>query len=110
MLERVARHVLSFTADVGDHDADVGNRDDRRFLDLDGRKPRIDEIAAGQNDLLLQPLAAAGVDKRLGVLKGVVPVDRLAGNLAGRQRTPFFRGHDAQHVVRNVEDLHAPAR
>ena len=69
MLERVPGHILSFTSDVRDHHADVGDRDDGRLFDFNGGEPRVDEIAARENDLLLQSLAAARVDERLRVLK-----------------------------------------
>src|SRR5258705_287439 len=79
--------------------ANVGDGHDRRFLDLDRREPRIDEVSAGKNHLLLQALAAAGVDKRLRVLKRVVALDGRAGDLTGRERLAFLGGDNADHVV-----------
>ena len=57
--ELLAGDVLAFLADEGDDDADVRDRHLGHVDDLDGREARVDEVAAGQQDLLLQSLAAA---------------------------------------------------
>ena len=65
MLEGFAGDVAAGLADVGDDDADVGDRHLGHFLDFDRREARVDEIAAGQEHLLLQALETAGVDECL---------------------------------------------
>ncbi len=98
------RCVLSFTSDISDHDADIGNWDDRRLFDLHGRKPWIDEIAAGQNDLLLQPLPATRVDKRLRVLKGIA-IHAAREHVAILQRMTVARFHDSDGVLTDGDEL-----
>ncbi len=102
--EGVARHVDVLGADVADDDADVADRDlgHRRQVDLD--EPRVQVPRAGQEDVLLQAAAAAGVDERLAVLEAVVAVDRRAGEVAGGDGAAVEHGDDADLVDRDLAD------
>ena len=73
-------HVLALLADVGDDHADVGDRHLGHVDHLDGGEARVDEVAARQQHLLLQALAALAIDERLRVLEHVVAFDDRPGD------------------------------
>ena len=101
--ERVPGDVLALPTDEGDHDADVRDRHLDHLDDLHRGETGVDEIPAAQQDLFLQPLAAAGIDERLRPLKQIVPRDDGSRNFAGRERLALARGHDADLVVRKID-------
>jgi hypothetical protein len=103
VLEIFPRHVDARLADEGDDDTDVRDGHFGHVHHLDGREPRVDEVAAGQQHLLLQSLAALAVDEGLGILKHAVTRDDGAGDLAGGQRAALARGDYAHLVVRDVD-------
>ncbi len=103
--EAGAGDILARSAIVGDHDADVADGDHRLGLDLDGRKPAIDEErAVGEHLELLAALAAEG-EERLGVLEIIViqPVGALgqfrSDDLSGGDRGPILHADDADIVA-----------
>ena len=87
----VARDVQVLVADVADHHADVADGDlgHRHLLDL--HEPGVQVPRAGQQHLLLQAAAAAGVDERLAALEAVVPGDD------GPARSPAGIGLAVEH-------------
>jgi hypothetical protein len=85
VLEGVARDVLSFLAYEGDDDSHMGDRHFGHGDHFDGREARVDEVAAREQHLLLQALAAFAVDERLRALKHIMAVDHRPGDLAGSQ-------------------------
>ena len=105
MRERVARHVEVLAADVAHDDADVADRNlgQRHLLDL--HEPRIQVPRAGQQHLLLQAAAAAGVDERLAALEAVVPGDDRAGQIARRNRPAVQHRDDADAIGRHLVDV-----
>jgi hypothetical protein len=105
MLERIARDILAFLADIGDDDPHVRDGHLRHIHHLDRREAWIDEIAAGKQHLFLQALAAFAVDEDLRTLKHVVPVNNGASDLPRRQGESFPRGNHADLVVRNVHGV-----
>ena len=92
-------------ADVAHDHPHVADRDlgQRHLLDLD--EPRVEVPRTGQQHLLLQPAAAAGVDERLAALEALVSGDHGAGHVAGRHRAAVERSHDALPVLPDVVDV-----
>ena len=92
-------------ADVADDDADVADRDlgQRHLLDL--HEPRVQVPRAGQQHLLLQAAAAAGVDERLAALEAVVPGDDRARQIARGNRPAVEHRHDADAIGRHLIDV-----
>ena len=92
-------------ADVRHHHADVADRDLGERDQLDRREPRVEVPRARQQHLLLQAPAAAGLDEGLGPLEALVPGDRRAGQVTGRDRPTVEDGDDADRVGRDLEDV-----
>jgi hypothetical protein len=105
MLEAVAGYVPAFIAHIGDDHANVGNGNICHRLGFDGGEARIDEIAAGQNHLLLKAFMSAVGDEGLGILIHVVAGNFLARDLARGQRLAVLRCHHPHHVVGNLKHL-----
>ena len=87
----VARDVDVLAADVADDHADVADRDLGQRHQLDLHEPRVQVPRAGQQHLLLQAAAAAGVDERLAALEAVVAARRPGR----RDRRPGSAGRRA---------------
>ena len=105
VLEGITSDVLARLAHVGDdhtgvRDGYFGHLD---LLHLD--EVGIDEVRAGQHDLLLQALETSVVHEGLSVLVHVVPTRLTSGDLAGWQGFAFLCGHDAHHVVSDLDGL-----
>ena len=81
--EAGARDVLALPAVVAHHDADVADRHHRLRNQLDRREPAVDEVSAVGERHILPTAAAAGGEKRLGILVVVVVV-RIIGIRARR--------------------------
>ena len=96
--ERVAGHVEVLAADVADDHADVADRDLGQRHQLDPHEPRVEVPRAGEQHLLLQAAAAAGVDEGLAALEAVVPGDERAREVTRRDRAAVERGDDADAV------------
>src|SRR6185437_9890065 len=105
VFEAVAGEVLALFAHVGDDDTNVGDGDFGHGLDFDGGEARIDEVAAGEDDLFLQAFVAAGGDEAFGILEEVVAGDLMPGNFARGQRLAVLGGNDADHVVGDFEHV-----
>ena len=102
--ERVARDVRAFAAHIGDDHAHVGDGHLGHIHDLHGGEARIDEVTPAQEHLLLQALAALGVDERLRTLEHVVARRRPARRSRPRSSgLPFAGGDDADLVLGNVD-------
>lgn len=106
VLETLARRLCdTLLTDIGNDGADICNRHDGHVLDLDGREPRVDEVTTREDDLLLEAFEAPIVDEGLGILEHVVPLDLLAGDLAGAERSTLLGSDDTDLVVIDLGHL-----
>ncbi len=107
VLERFSGAGDIFT-DIGHHNTDRADGYGSHRHRFNSDEERIQVVGAGQNDLFLLTFETATAHEGVAVLEGVVTIDFLAGDLAGKKRLAFLRGNDADRVVGNRNGFFKP--
>src|SRR5438132_1524915 len=82
MFKGITAGILTFGANKGVNNAYIANGYVYHIHLLYNYKPGVKVISTGQDNILLQTLAATGVDERYWVLVVFMPIYRITGNLA----------------------------